>query len=390
MISSWCSALLANRRRAWGTARSCGAVLVIALTAIAAFAAPSTAQPRAPALEVYTRPGCSHCERAKVYLRELQTRRPELEVIVHDIAVDRGARVRLQALADRHDTIFAVPAFVVGGRMVVGFDDASTTGRMVEQWLDDRQGSLDALELPLLGEVRVDELGLPAFSLALGLVDGFNPCAMWVLLFLLSLLVNLRSRRRMAAIGGTFVLVSAVAYYLFMAAWLGLFLWVGYSRWLQAALGIVAIGVGALHVKDCIWPHHGPSLSIPERAKPTIYARVRRIVYAENLMGALTAAVVLAVMVNLVELLCTAGLPALFTQILSAHGLTWWEHHAYLALYVTAYMLDDAAMLAIAVITLSRRKVQERAGRALKLVSGVVMLALGVLLVARPEWLRFG
>jgi hypothetical protein len=161
------------------------------------------------------------------------------------------------------------------------------------------------------------------------------------------------------------------------------------SRWLQAGLGVVAIGVGAIHVKDFLAPHHGPSLSIPERAKPRIYARIRRIVYAENFAGALTATVVLAVMVNLVELLCTAGLPALFTQILSAHDLAWWEHHAYMTLYILAYMADDAVMVAIGVITLSRRKVQERAGRVLKLISGAVMILLGALLVLRPEWLSF-
>jgi glutaredoxin/cytochrome c biogenesis protein CcdA len=371
------------------SARSFVAVLVMALVGAATIVEPAEAAKRAPTLEVYTRSGCSHCERAKAYLQELQARRSGIEVVVHDIAADRGARDRLRALAEQHRTLLAVPAFVLGDRMTVGFDDASTTGAMLERWLDDQQGELEVVELPVFGQVRVRDLGLPVFSLVLGLVDGFNPCAMWVLVFLLSLLVNLHSRRRMAAIGGTFVAVSAIAYYLFMAAWLGMFLWVGVSRWLQAVLGLVAIAVGSLHIKDCLWPHRGPSLSIPDRAKPTIYARVRRIVYAENMAGALAAAVALAFMVNLVELLCTAGLPALFAQILSAHGLTWWEHQAYLALYVTAYMFDDAVMLGIAVITLSRRKVQERAGRALKLVSGAVMLALGVLLLLRPEWLMF-
>jgi len=363
--------------------------LVLVLASLALGTAPADAGTGPRIVEVFTRPGCSHCVRAKDYLQQLQARRPDVAVVVFDIAADPEARTRLQALTERHGVIMAVPAFVVGERMTVGFDDATTTGAMIERWLDDREGELEVIELPVFGQIRVREVGLPVFSLALGLVDGFNPCAMWVLLFLLSLLVNLRSRRRMAAIGGTFVVVSAAAYYLFMSAWLGMFLMVGVSRWLQALLGVVAISVGTIHVKDCLWPHHGPSLSIPEKAKPKIYARVRRIVYADNLPGALTAAVALAVVVNLIELLCTAGLPALFTQILSVHGLSWWEHQAYLGLYILAYMFDDALMVAIAVITLSRRKVQERAGRALKLVSGGVMVLLGALLLLRPEWLTF-
>ncbi|MBP9087282.1 MAG: NrdH-redoxin [Kofleriaceae bacterium] len=340
-------------------------------------------------LEVFTRPGCSHCVRAAEYLQDLRTRRPELRVIVFDIHADPVARERLRELAARRETVMAVPAFVIGDQLLVGFDAATTTGRTIERWLDAQGQTLDAVDLPLFGKVRVRELGLPVFSVILGIIDGFNPCAMWVLLFLLSLLVNLNSRRRMAAIGATFVVVSGVAYYAFMTAWLGMFLAFGVSRWLEATLGLVAILVGAIHVKDFLAPNHGPSLSIPERAKPKIFAQVRRIVYAENLAGAIGMTVALAAMVNLVELLCTAGLPALFTQILAAHNLSWWEHHAYMTLYILAYMFDDTVMLTIAIVTLTRRKVQERAGRVLKLISGSVMIALGVLLILRPDWLRF-
>lgn len=362
--------------------------LVLGFTSISS-AAPAAAPQGLQALEVFTRPGCIHCARAREYLDDLRARRPDLRITERNVVADPLARERLRDLAARHGVAIAVPTFVVGDRILVGFDDASTTGRTIEAWLDEGQGDLDTVQLPLFGVVHVRELGLPLFSIALGLIDGFNPCAMWVLLFLLSLLVNLRSRSKMAIIGGTFLFVSGAAYYAFMTAWLGMFLVVGVARWLEVALGLVAIAAGSIHVKDFIAPHHGVSLSIPERAKPRIYERVRRIVYAENLTGALATTTALAVTVNLIELLCTAGLPALFTRVLSVHGLSWWEHHAYMLLYVTAYMFDDTVMLAIALITLSRRKVQERAGRAMKLLSGTVMIALGVLLVLRPDWLRF-
>ena len=108
---------------------------------------------------------------------------------------------------------------------------------------------------------------------------------------------------------------------------------------------------------------------------------------AENLAGALAGAVVLAVLVNVVELLCTSGFPAVYTQILALRQLPWWQYYAYLGLYNAAYMLDDSIMLAIAVITLGRRKLQERGGRWLKLAGGVVMLGLAAALIARPAWL---
>jgi glutaredoxin len=246
---------------------------------------------------------------------------------------------------------------------------------------------LDAMDVPLLGRVSVTQLGLPAFTIAVGLVDGFNPCAMWVLLFLLSILVNLKDRLRILAVAGLFVLISGLAYFAFMAAWLNVFLWVGLLRPVQVALAVTAIAVGAIHIKDFFAFKQGISLSIPDSAKPGIYARVRRIVTAENLLGALVGAGVLAVMVNIVELLCTAGLPALYTQILALQELPTWQNYAYLLLYNLAYMADDALMVAVVVVTLGRQKMQEKHGRVLKLISGLAILVLGVIMLVKPEWL---
>lgn len=210
---------------------------------------------------------------------------------------------------------------------------------------------------------------------------------MWVLLFLLSLLVNLRDRLKMALIAGTFVTVSGLVYFAFMAAWLNMFLLIGLSRPIQIGLGGIALFVGAVNVKDFFSLHRGITLSIPESAKPGLYARIRGILQAENLIGALVGIVILAGLVNIVELLCTAGFPALYTQILTLQQMPSWEYYGYLGLYNLAYILDDSLMVTIAVVTLSRRKLQERAGRWLKLTSGLVMAGLGAVLLLQPKWL---
>lgn len=246
-----------------------------------------------------------------------------------------------------------------------------------------------AIEVPWFGRISAGRLGMPLFTILIGLVDGFNPCAMWVLLFLLSVLVNLRDRRKILAVAGTFVVISGLAYFMFMAAWLNVFLWVGILRWVQVALAILAIVVGTIHIKDFFALHRGISLSIPESAKPGIYARVRGIVMAESLVGAIFGATILAVLVNMVELLCTAGLPALYSQVLAMRDYPAWKNYAYLGLYILAYMFDDALMVAIVVITLGKRKLQEHEGRWLKLVSGLVVLGLGLVLLLRPEWLVY-
>lgn len=345
-------------------------------------------------LEAFVRAGCPHCEAAKVFLEELRRERPSLQIVIYDIAEDSAARQRLAALsADRGMTRIGVPTFLIGTELIVGFHSSDTTGAEIRAKLDQRtQGGTaplvaEGIKTTWFGELRAQDLGLPLFTIAIGLLDGFNPCAMWVLLFLLSLLVNLQDRRRMALIAGTFVFVSGAIYFAFMAAWLNVFLLIGLSRAVQIALGGLALFVGAVNVKDFFAFHRGISLSIPESAKPGFYARVRKILQAENLAGALAGIVVLAGLVNMIELLCTAGFPALYTQILTLQQLPTWEYYGYLGLYNLAYIFDDSLMVTIAVITLSRRKLQEHAGRWLKLISGAVMVSLGIVLILKPDWL---
>jgi glutaredoxin len=377
------------------------AVVVAGLTAFLLPAGAAVAAGPSPDIEMFTREACPFCAAARAFLDDLQRERPQLRIAVRDVEKDRDALDRLVALAEQHGIQqLGVPAFLVRGTLVIGFSGRETTGAELVALVEapvtgsgpaagpDARDA-ETVEVPILGLVSARDLGLPAFTVVLGLLDGFNPCAMWVLLFVLSLLVNLRDRAKMAVIGGTFVLVSGIVYFAFMAAWLNLFLLVGVSRPTQILLGVIAGVVGALNVKDFIASGRGPSLTIPASVRPGIYARARAVLMAENLGAALGGVIVLAFLVNLVELLCTAGFPAVYTRILTLRELPLWQYYAYLVLYNLAYVLDDGLMLALAVVTLSRRKLQERGGRWLKLVSGAIMVALALVLLARPDWLMW-
>jgi glutaredoxin len=254
---------------------------------------------------------------------------------------------------------------------------------------DDAAPAADEIRVPVVGSVRASRLGLPAFTVVIGLVDGFNPCAMWVLLFLLSILVNLQNRWKILAVAGSFVFVSGLAYFAFMAAWLNVMGMVAYEREVQVVLGVFALIIGAVHVKDFFAFKKGVSFSIPESAKPGIAARVRKIIMAENLLGAVIGAMTLAVLINIIELLCTAGLPALYTDILQNQNITGAAKYGYLGLYNLAYMFDDALMVALVVITLDKTRLQEKQGRWLKLISGAFVLALGVIMIFKPSLLQF-
>lgn len=339
-------------------------------------------------LTVFVRTGCPHCADAKEFLAQLQLQRPELQIVYRAVDQDTDARAELLRIS-RANGLWppGVPTFVIDGRVRVGFGDPQKSGPELVAFIDQDAAPVQVVETALFGTLNVSQLGLPLFTLALGLLDGFNPCATWVLLFLLSLLVRMKDRARIALVAGTFVLVSGAVYYAFMAAWLNVFLLVGMSNALRIGLAVLALLMGAVNVKDFIAFKKGISLSIPESAKPGLYARMRRVMQADALSASLLAVTALAVVVNFVELLCTAGLPAIYTAVLAQQGVSTAGHYAYLALYILAYMADDALMVAIAVIALGSNKMTETTGRWLKLLSGSVMVALGIVMLLKPDWL---
>jgi glutaredoxin len=376
-------------------------------------AAVQDAARQAPAdIEAFVREGCPHCEKAEEFLKALALEQPWLRIVVRDIQRDPEALERLKQIAEATGANVSVPTFYVHGQTIVGYTDPSTTGKLIRNALTqappEQKISPEAAEsceaeaalscgpesvspppepeFTFLGQrITLKQLGLPLFTLAMGLMDGFNPCSMWVLILMISLLAPMQDRMRMFAVAGAFIAVEGIAYFVFMAAWLNLFLIIGLSRLSQIIIAGIAILAGAINLKD-FWAYGwGVSLSIPESAKPGIYARIRAILQAESLRGAMIGAVVLALLVQIVEFLCTSGFPALYTRILTMQQLDGASYYGYLLLYNLAYMLDDAVVLGIGIITLSQRRLQEKEGRWLKLISGLVMVGLGLyLLISLP------
>lgn len=346
---------------------------------------------------------CPHCLKAHPFIEAIPSERPW--VIVHSLEVSRqreNAR-RFIALAESlGQTAEAVPTLIACGVMEVGWDDAASTGAALLRRLDacraqalqgtatpDTAAPAEPLKVrvPLLGEVAADSLSLPAFTVVLAGLDAFNPCAFFVLLFLLSLLAHQKNRRRMAVIGGLFVLTSGLMYFAFMAAWLNVFQLLGALAWITLAAGLLAIAVGLINIKDFFVFERGITLSIPESRKPDIYRRARIILNAESLPAMVGATVVLAIAANFYELLCTAGFPMVYTRLLTLSDLSPGARYAYLAFYNLIYVLPLALIVFAFVRTLGARKLSEREGRLLKLLSGVMMLELGLLLAIAPALL---
>jgi thiol-disulfide isomerase/thioredoxin len=382
-----------------------------------------TAADGSPTVRLYYffSPTCPHCQAAKPLVNDFAARTPWLELKRYAVKDNKAnARLYYDTAQSLGVEALSVPGFVFCRQVMIGYDGAGTTGaeliKALESCHAERLAHPDAgvaaplptqpastagsattvvtdagpgttIHLPFVGTVNAQAFSLPALTLVLAGMDAFNPCAFFVLLFLLSLLVHAKSRTRMAIVGGTFVLFSGIVYFVFMAAWLNVFLIAGELRVITFIAGLVALAVAALNIKDYFWFKEGPSLSIPDAAKPGLFKRMRDVVTTGAMGPMLVSTVLLAIVANSYELLCTAGFPMVYTRALTLAKLESWQYYAWLAAYNVIYVVPLLAIVIVFTRTMGARKLTESEGRILKLISGLMMLGFGLVLLIAPNLL---
>lgn len=378
--------------------------------------APVAVEPVGPTIDLYFfwSRTCPHCRDAIPFVIELAERRPWLRAYALDVSTSYEAGEIYQSLAARFgEEARSVPGFIFCDTFLTGYDNEAGIGAEIvrrldrcHEWMasqglaeitpgagalppDVTQGiSSGSLRLPLIGAVVPGEWSLPLLTVVIAGLDAFNPCAFFVLLFLLSVVVHTRSRRRILLIGGIFVTISGIIYFAFMAAWLNVFLLFGEIPLITRVAGAVAVILALINIKDYFWFRTGPTLSIPDAAKPGLFQRMRGLTSTTSLPVLLGATIALAITVNLYEILCTMGFPMVYTRILTISEVDAYAYYGYLALYNLVYVLPMAVIVTLFAYTLGSRKLQEHEGRALKLLAGMMMLGLGVALLFVPDLLN--
>ena len=386
-------------------------VLVLAAVAVALLTLTATPVPTAAADEedevrvvLFWGDGCPHCASENAFLEGLVARHPGVAVDAYEIWNDEENRQRFVEVAAAHGIEpSGVPGTFVAGRAWIGFSDA--VGAEIEAVVvaelariaaasptpaasPSPSSSPTAVEIPVFGRLDPAAGSLVTMTALVALVDGFNPCSLWVLSILLAMMLHSGSRRRLLAVGVTFLVVAGAAYGLFMLGLFAVLDWIGYSTWVRVAIAVVVGLFGIVAIKDYFWYGRGPSLGIPEDRKPGIVRRSRQIALSErSLLALVPITAFLAAGVSLLELPCTAGFPVMWNGILADRGVAGAAFAGLLGLYLAIYLLDELVLFSIALVTMRVTKMQERHGRALKLTAGSVMLALAAVMLAAPALL---
>lgn len=379
-------------------------------------AVPTAADPGDETVEITVWAG-NTCPKCTAELEWLDGLAGEYDLVVTEYEVfdDAGNRDLFRAAgAELGFEASGVPVTVIGERVWVGWTDPikqdvadaiglASRGEPVPPGVYGAPGtgtcSADELacatdetgaqiEVPLFGTVSLDEQNLLVSTLIIGFVDGVNPCSLWVISVLLTIVVRTASRRRVVAIGTTFLVVTAAMYALYMAGIYSALTVVGFLDWIQVVVGVAAGVFAVVSIKDYFAFKKGLSFTISDSAKPGIYKRVRAAASHHKLAPALAATVALGVAVSLLETPCTAGFPVLWTGLLQANGIGFAESAALFVAYMVPFLLDEMIVFAVAVVTMRAAKMQEKHGELLKLFAGVTMLALALVMVVRPELMQ--
>jgi len=359
--------------------------------------------------------GCSHCSHEEEFLKELEQKYPALEIHYLEVTKNKENVELLKKVGKELGVnISGVPFTVIGEHYFSGYNK-QTTGAAIEEAVQcalqngcydvvgglaspitpgseqqKKNTMLEKIDLPFLGEIEIKNLSLPVITIVLGALDGFNPCAMWVLLFLISLLLGMEDKKRMWILGSIFIMSSAFVYFLFMSAWLNLILFLGFIIWIKIIIGVVALIGGGYNLKEYFTNKEAICKVTNSEKRKKIFENLKAITQKQKLWMAIGGIILLAFAVNLVELICSFGLPAIYVQILTLAELPTWQYYAYLLLYIFIFMLDDLFVFFVAMKTLQIAGITTKYTRAAHLVGGIIMIFIGISLIFKPELLMFG
>ncbi len=367
---------------------------------------------------------CKHCKEEIKLLDELEKEYDNIKVYKYEVNENGNGELLKNISEIMGSKVTGTPYTIIGNKVFSGYDYENSKGRFkgaIEYYskygYEDKVGEYISsiplpsyevkdtdpdvdeyindyisykIKLPLIGEVKLKNLTLPLITVVIGLADGFNPCAMWVLLFLISMLIGMKDKKRMWILGSTFLLTSALIYLIFMMSWLNLANLLISVVWVRVIIAVVSLVGGFINLRGYIKHRKVSGCDVvDDKKRNKIITRIKKFTTEKNFWLAILGVIVLAISVNVVELACSAGLPVMFIEILSLNNLTAIEEIIYIVLYMLFFLLDDFVVFVIAMTTLSLTGVSSKYGNLSKLIGGILMLLIGLLLMFKPEWIMF-
>ena len=370
--------------------------------------------------------GCPHCAAEEKFLENNKEELKDVEIVKYEVWNSEENRDLLKSIGKKFGMeVSTVPFNIIGNTIIKGYLDDSSTGKKILNTIyyyqdndyhdyvkdfingdetivevneeavnykrKENQKSIHTIKIPLIGEVDLEKVSLSFATILIGLVDGFNPCAMWVLLFLISALIGMKDRKRMFIIGFSFILTSGLVYLAILLSWINIVVKVSTSVLFRNIIAIVAIIGGLINLRSYI-----KSLKeddgcdvVDDKKRKKIFTKIKSFTKEKSLLLSILGAMGLAVSINIVELACSAGLPLVFSELLTINNISGINALLYILIYILFFLIDDIIVFTIAVITMTSNGISSRFNKYSHLIGGIIMLIIGLLLILKPGWLMF-
>ena len=386
--------------------------------------------------------GCPHCAAEEEFLSDYLKDRTDVKLYKYEIWYDSHNQELLSKVQKEMGTTNknGVPFTVIGKKTIVGYADGVTdeqikdainhylnndyrdyageiTGKVKKtevkeditkdesktedkkenkiEKADDTKDSNQTDEnvtVPVLGKINAKKVSLPILAVVLGFVDGFNPCAMWILIFLITMLFNMKDRKKMWILGLTFILTSGIVYLMFMLAWLNLATFISKIAFIRLLIAVIALVVGLINIYkyiDSLKKKDEGCDVVDKKDRKKIMEKIISITHEKKFIIALLGIMVLAASVNIIELMCSIGIPLLFTQILAMNNLSTFSYMIYMFIYIFFFLIDDIVIFVISMVTLKVTGLSTKYTKYSHLIGGIIMLIIGLLLIIKPDLLMF-
>ena len=363
---------------------------------------------------------CTHCQSERKWLESIKDKYDNLNIYEYEITRNSDNSALLDKVKERlSSTSNYVPYTVIGEQHWIGWNEDNKAkiteaienydfskrdivnevinnidGEKIGNNDDSIENNDDKTEftVPVLGKIDAKKVSLPIMAMVIGFVDGFNPCAMWVLIFLISMLLGMKDKKKMWILGLTFLIFSGLVYLLFMLAWLNIAVSLSSIRWIQLIISAVAL-IGAFvnlrsYFKSVIKKDEGCEV-VDNKKRKKLMERIKKYTSEKSLLLAMLGVMALAFSVNLIELACSAGLPLIFTQVLALNNLNALQYGIYIFIYLLFFLIDDIVVFVIAMKTFELTGISTKYTKYSHLIGGLIMLIIGLLMIFKPSWLMF-
>ncbi len=335
---------------------------------------------------------CPHCEEEREWLDTIKDKyKDSLNIYYFEVwHNDENAKLVKKVQEEFGITKNGVPLTVIGDKYYLGY--SSVIGSTIENKINEyiREETNNKIKIPLLGEVDIKGVSIPLVAVILGFIDGFNPCAMWILLFLINLLFGMHDKKKSWILGLTFLFISGFVYFLSMLG-INMVLGIATINWMKIAIAIFILVAGILNLRKYlkIRKEEAGCTVVDDKKRKKLITKMRNIIKSKSFGLALGGIIVLAATVNLIEMACSLGFPLIFNEVLTVNNIGGFTKIIYLLIYILFYMIDDIVVFSISMVTLEATGVTNKYNKLCTLISAIIMIIMGILLLVKPDWLMF-